>query len=369
MKKFFTLLKKKISDFSIVLCVWLILVAGFIFWFYGKANDYMVHYEEVYQSSLPVHVADDVFAHFSNYDVDYIWANLAETPRISRFESEDTVKEFMHNMLDGKEMTYQPSSKYSELMPVYVVEADGFVVAEFTLCKDTANPLEFGFPKWQLKDITYYTESFETVYISAPTNFNVYVNGVLLDETYVCSEEVKPSDESYVLEYNSMPGIWDYYVADLYIEPEVRIEDMFGEDVTVDYDESRDIYSTGYTDYHVDREEIEEFAMNYTITFANVISRDQNLQDLAPYFPENSSLYDSISRNTALQYFMGHSNTTIENGEIREFIVYSEDVVYVEVYIEQHMTVGYNDIEIVPTTARIYCVRIDGEWKVASMRF
>ena len=33
------------------------------------------------------------------------------------------------------------------------------------------------------------------------------------------------------------------------------------------------------------------------------------------------------------------------------------------------MTMGYNDIEVVPTTARLYCVRIDGEWKVVSMRF
>lgn len=360
--------KRYYPIFTVLLILWLIGITYAIYWFYGEANAYMVHYEEVYQSSLPNLVADDVFTHFDSYDVDYIYANMSEKPRISKFESDAQVKEYIHAMLDGKKMTYQPSNKYSDAVPTYVVEADGFVVAEFSLCKDLQNPKEFGFPTWQLKEISYYTEPFETVYISAPSNFHVYVNGILLDDTYVCSDEIKPSDENYLLDYNTMPGIHDFYVADFYIEPEVIITDMFDEEVEVDYNEETDIYSTGYTDHHIDRAEIEEFAYNYTITFANVISKDDRLENLKPYFPEESQLYDSISRNTALKYFMAHSNTTIENQEIKEFISYSEDVVYVEVYIEQHMQTG-GEITVVPTTARLYCVKLDGEWKVISMRF
>lgn len=355
--------------FSVLLCIWLIAITWFICWFYGKANDYMVHYEDVYQSSMPELVAEDIFTHFSSYDVDYIWDHLSETPRISRFESDAEVKEYIRNMIDGKVMTYQPSSKYSDSLPTYVVEADGFVVAEFSLCKDIQNPLEFGFPRWQIRDISYYTEPFETVNITAPSDFYVYVNGIRLDDTYVCSDERKPSDENYLMGYDTMAGMHDFYVADLYLEPEVVITDMFGTEVEVDYDETTDVYSTGYTDHHPERQALERFGIDYTITFANVISRDERLENLLPYFPEESELYDSISRNTALRYFMSHSNTTIENEEVQEFIVYSVNVVYMEVYIEQHMTMGYNDIEIIPTTARIYCVRVDGQWKVISMRF
>lgn len=361
---------KRIHGYVIALMIWLVVLTCAFFVIYSKFNSYITHYEEVYQSSLPNLVSDDVFTHFSSYDVDYIWENMSVKPRISQFESEATVKEFIRQMIDGKEITYKPSSKYSDAVPTYIVEADGFVVAEFSLCKDLQNPREFGFPTWILRDITYYTESFETVFVSAPSNFDVYVNGVLLDESYICSEEeIKPDDESYLLDYGTMPGIIEYYVADLFLEPEVVIKDMFGDEVEVNYNEETDIYSTGYTDNHVERAELEEFATNYTITFANVISRDESLSSLEPYFPEGSALYDSISRNTALLYFMAHSNTTIENEEIREFVSYSEDVVYIEVYIEQHMTVGYNDIQVVPTTARLYCVKVDGEWKVISMRF
>ena len=51
--------KRHFPIFVTLLAVWLIAITCVIYWFYGKANDYMIHYEEVYQASLPVHVADD----------------------------------------------------------------------------------------------------------------------------------------------------------------------------------------------------------------------------------------------------------------------------------------------------------------------
>lgn len=361
--------RRRIPVFLIIVTIWLISVTVVICRFYGKEDDYLRHYEEVYQVSSPELVADEIFEHFRTYDAAYILEHMAQVPRISAFEDESSVKQYILNMIDGKEMSFQPSSRYSDAVPTYVVEADGFVIAEFSLIKDLQNPREFGFPTWQIKEINYYTEPYETVNISAPANFSVYVNGVLLDEAYICSEERIPDDVSYLLEYGTMPGIIDYYVADLYLEPEVRIIDMFGDDVEVSYDESTDFYSAGYTDMHPEKDMLREFAFEYTITFASVISQDARLESLLPYFPENSQLYDSISRNTALQYFMSHSATEIENEEILDFVAYSDDVVYIEVYIEQHMTVGWETVEVVPTTARLYCVRIDGDWKVVSMRF
>lgn len=362
--------KKKIFHIYVaILMVWLIALTIGIKWFYGKANDYLVHFEDVYQSSQPELVADSIFENFKNYDVDYIWTNMETHPKISRFETEDTVKEYISNMIEGKEITYKPSNKYSDAIPSYVVEADGFVVADFSLCKDLQNPKEFGFPTWKLKTLNYYTEPFETVMVTAPSNFDVYINGTLLDSTYVCSEEEKPSDESYLLEYGTMPGIHSYYVADLFAEPEVKINNMFGDEVEYTYDELTDIYSTGYTDQHPEKEELEAFGISYTTTFANVISHDDNLENLKPFLTENSATYDYISRNSALKYYASHSNTFIENEEILQFIVYSEDVVFIEVYIEQNMTFGWNDTQNVPTTSRLYCVKIDGEWKVVSMRF
>ena len=207
--------------------------------------------------------------------------------------------------------------------------------------------------------------------ITAAETSTVYVNGIELDDYYVASELTYPSDISYVEPYNTMPGTHTYYIADLYAEPEVEVHDLFGNTLPVSYDEARDIYETGYTNEHPERAELEELAINFTSTFANVISKDASLDSLRPYFAPNSVTFDAVSRNTALQFFTTHGAVTINNQEIRDFITYSEDVVYIECYIEQWMQMGWggSEPEVVPTDARIYFVRIDGEWKVASMRF
>jgi len=364
--------KKKFHAYVAVLMVWLILVTCGILYVYREFNDYLVSYEAAYQASRPSHVIDEIFTHFEAYDVDYIWEHMDSHPTTSQFESEDTVRNYILEMINGKTMSYLPSNTYTEESPSYVIEADGLVVAEVSLRKDLDVPQrEYGFPTWTLSTITYYTEPFETVMITAAENSTVYVNGIALGDNYVASDLTYPEYISYVEPYNTMPGIHTYYVADLYAEPEVKVVDLFGNELPVTYDSERDIYESTYTTNNPEREELESLAFEFTSLFANVISKDASLNDLRPYFAPNSVTLDAVSRNTALQFFTTHGAVTINNQEIREFITYSEDVVYIECYIEQWMQMGWggSEPEVVPTDARIYFVRIDGEWKVASMRF
>lgn len=363
---------KKFHAYVAVLMVWLTIVTGGILYVYKVFNEYLVSYEAAYQASRPSHVIDEIFTHFEAYDIDYIWDHMDSHPVTSQFESDDTVRNYILEMINGKTMTYKPSNTYTEDSPSYVIEADGLIVAEVSLCKDLMAPQrDYGFPTWTLSSVSYYTEPFESVMITAAETSTVYVNGIELDDYYVASELTYPSDISYVEPYNTMPGTHTYYIADLYAEPEVEVHDLFGNTLPVSYDEARDIYETGYTNEHPERAELEELAINFTSTFANVISKDASLDSLRPYFAPNSVTFDAVSRNTALQFFTTHGAVTINNQEIRDFITYSEDVVYIECYIEQWMQMGWggSEPEVVPTDARIYFVRIDGEWKVASMRF
>ncbi|MCQ2515920.1 MAG: hypothetical protein MJ094_03550 [Saccharofermentans sp.] len=364
--------KKQLHVYVAILMDWLIAVTGGIMYIYKKFNDYLVSYEASYQASRPSHVIDEIFTHFENYDIDYIWEHMDSHPATSQFESEETVRNYILEMINGKAMTYKPSNTYTEESPSYVIEADGLIVAEVKLAKDLMAPQrDYGFPTWTLASISYYTEPFESVMITAAENSTVYVNGILLDDFYVASDITYPSDISYVEPYNTMPGTHTYYIADLYAEPEVVVRDLFGNEIPVTYDSARDIYESTYTSENPERAELEELAIEFTSLFANVISKDANIEDLRPYFAPNSVTFDAVSRNTALQFFTTHGAVTINNQEILEFITYSEDVVYIECYIEQWMQMGWGgaEPEVVPTNARIYFVRIDGVWKVASMRF
>jgi len=65
-------------------------------------------------------------------------------------------------------------------------------VGGFTLDKDPNITADYGFPVWILGTLEFYTEPFESVKVSAPSNFEVYINDVLLDESYITDSKETP---------------------------------------------------------------------------------------------------------------------------------------------------------------------------------
>ena len=78
-----------------------------------------------------------------------------------------------------------------------------------------------------------------------------------------------------------------------------------------------------------------------------------------------------IKRNSAREWYTRHGKVDIKNEQIKDFVCYTKDIVYVEAYVEQHMEMfwGSKEREVVKTTAHLYLCRIDGNWKVAGIRY
>ena len=359
---------KKFHVYVAVLFVWLIAVTCAILYGYKKFNAFLLDYEASYQSSQPNLVMDEIFTHFQANEIDYIWQNMPEHPTVSQFESEDAIRSYMLSMIEGKELTYVESGEYTADRPCYAVEADGYVVA--TVALQRIGQKEYGNPVWALADISFPVLPLEGAMITLPSNATVYINGIQLDDTYI-TEEIPPEEDElqYVEPYGgSIPGFTSYAVSGLYYEPEVEVKDYSGMTIPVEYNAEQDRYSAEYSSNHAERETLEQYGIDFTTTFANVISMDADLSALDPYFPPDSLAYNYISRSTALRYFTGHGAVTMQNEEVQEFIAYNEDTVYMQVYVEQEMQM-WPDPQIVPTTTHIYLTRIDGEWQISGMRY
>ena len=362
--------KKKFHVYVAVLMVWLIACTAVIMYGYKRFNDFLIDYETSYQASQPNLVMDEVFVHFEQRDIEFLWNNMSEHPTVSQFENEDTVKTFMLNMIEGKTLTYTESGEYTAENPSYAIEADGYVIGTVTLRRDLNATREYGFPTWVLADISFPAQPFEGATITIPENSTVYVNGIQLDETYI-TEEIPPdeSELQYVEPYGgNITGFITYGISGLYEEPSIEVKDYTGAVQPVEYNEATDLYSAGYSTNHPEREFLEQYGIEFTTLFANVISMDAELEELDPYFPPDSLAYNYISRNTALRYFTGHGAVTMQNEEVQEFIAYDENTVYMQVYVEQEMQM-WPDPEIVPTTTHIYLTKIDGEWQISGMRY
>lgn len=361
--------KPKTHYFRTFLIIWLGTIAIVIAYALGYFYDFLDSYEQAYQASRPYHTMDDVMQYFYEMDMDTVYQMQTSLPEITQFETEDNVREYMADLLDGKIITYENTAYYNDDFPEYHILADGYVVATVALRKSQTDHMDYDFPVWYVSSFEFYTQPLEEFKIEVPENFSVYVNGIELTNSYYVNR-TSPDENRFVEPYTVLPDMETYYGNGLYLEPTVTVINNFGTEYVVLPIEDTNEYIIPYPSDCGEAEEMQAFAVEAVTTYANYISNDTPANALDPYFPADSILLPLIKANTSRQYYTSHYTPEIQNVEIRDFIVYDEDTFYCEVYLEQSMVLSWGrDPEIVPTDGHFYFVRIDGEWKVSSIAY
>ena len=365
--------KKKpgISKFTKGLIIWLIVLTVAIcvglIWF----NSFLGKYEQLYQSSLPYHTADSTLELFANGDLDSIWNLIQTKPKVSEFENEATLKKYMKNLIKNKEFTYKQTEDYAENAPEYYICTGEYIIAKLKLAEDEENKLPYGFKSWKAGDIEFYTAADYNLKLTLPETYKLSVNGKEVPAGYKIQEGIEPEQNKYLKPYAELPNQCIYEIKGLYEEPAIKITDGDGKEVKADIDKSSGEYKVGYSAECPDREAAEKFAISFTKDFANYISQDAGNYALDKYFPANSKTLRNIKRNSSREWYTRHGKVDIKNEQVKEFICYSKDIVYVEAYVEQHMEMfwGSKEREVVKTTAHLYLCKIKGSWKVAGIKY
>lgn len=363
--------KKGWLIFFILLFIWSAALVAAIVYGLNYFYNFTIDYEKAYQDSRPVLSMGDVLAHFENADIDYIYDNMVEKPQVNEFETEADLKEYMGTLLEGKTISFNEASGYSEDTPNYTITADGYAVADVKLRKSSTEEREYHFPVWEMTELNFYTAPTESFSVEAPENYTILVNGIPLSSDYCVQSGIESEENKYVDPYGRIPDLADYYGEGFYKQPTVTAQDAGGMEVAAVYNEAEGRYEVGFSSDSPEKEELEDRAIKLAITFANFISGDTSIDNLSPYFPSGSEALDMIKRNSSNEFFASHSNVTIQNEEIKDFVCYSEDVCYVEAYIEQSMHVygaAQNPV-ILPTDGHFYFVKMDGVWKVAGIKY
>lgn len=364
-----TSVRRKTHYFRTFLILWLGLLSIVIAFALGYFYDFLDAYENAYQSSRPYHTMDSVMQSFYDMDMDTVYKMQTDLPAITEFETEDTVKLYMAELLEGKALSYEKTAYYNEDFPEYQILADGYVVATIALRKSQTDRLEYDFPVWYVSAFTFYTQPLENFYIEVPENFTVYVNGIKLGDDYYV-RRTSPAENMFVEPYQTLPDIKTYQGDGLYAVPTVTAVNSFGTEYIVLPEETTGSYLIPYPADCPDADAMKAYAAEVVSTYANFVSDDTPDNALDQYFPQDSALLPLIKANTSRQYFTSHQTPVIQNIEIREFIAYNEDVYYCEVFLEQSMVISsWRDPEIVPTDGRFYFVKIDGEWKVSAIAY
>lgn len=205
---------------------------------------------------------------------------------LSRFETIEQYKYFYKDFLTDKTVGYAKDEKlYNDARPVYDVYAyakagsspdrastdEGVLLAIVSL-KAAGEKDSFGFNKWEIKDIAISENIYDyhDVYVKVMDDMDVYINGIKADEReYVTGGLIDNavSDRAYELTGVSF-NYKVYYAGDMVCEPELRVLDADGNDVTADYvEEENDLknYERTASDEFVDSvyDRVQSFCETY----------------------------------------------------------------------------------------------------------
>lgn len=364
--------KGKLNYFLIFLICWLVVVTGFIAWFLLRFNDFAAKYEEQYQATLPIHTAEAVTEHFNAHDIEYIWNNMSSRPQVTAFEDEEVVKEYITKLIANKSFICAESENSTDSDPeFYVKTSDGLIVAKIELDEDTTKKLPYGNKAWKEGRLEFYTAAVYEANISAPATYKVFVNGKELNASHLSGDIAESELNQYVTPYAEIPGTANYQITGLYKKPVVTAKDYLGNDCECVYDENKDTYTVNFIKDFDGKDELSEYAIKFASTFANYVSQDAGAYALDKYFPSGSKQLSYIKRNSSRQLYTKHGKVEIKNGEIKDVTVFSDDVVYMEVYVEQHMQMyfGSKEPEVLKTDAHVYFVKIKGKWYVGGIQY
>ena len=363
---------KKLNFFLVFLICWLVVVTGFVAWFLLRFNDFAASYEEQYQNSLPYHTAELVTERFNNNDVDYIISRMAQKPSVTAFEDESVINQYVASLIEGENFIYSEAEDFRDDAPAYYIKTSkGLIVARVTLVEDKSQNLPYGFKAWVEGNIEFYTAASCTFNINAPATYKVFVNGIELNSENSSCSVTESELNQYVDPYATIPDTVNYQGKGLYVKPVITAVDYLGNKCDCVYDETNDTYTVDFIKDFDEYEDLSEFAISFTSTFANYISQDAGDYALDKYFPSGSQTLKYIKRNSSRDQYTRHGSVTIENEDILDCIVFSDDVVYMEVYVEQYMEMywGSDEPEVLPTDAHVYFVKIDGKWYVGGIQY
>lgn len=327
----------------------------------GKITDFLTEYEEV----QPKHLAEEVFRkYFSPFNYDSLRAESDEEKKLTEFESEEDIKAYINALIDGKELSYHPTSVgTSGTAPAalklkdpsqyfidtfnakgtlrYAVKAGESKIAEFTLdhSEDPSDISPRGFVRYRLSGISVYYYPHESISVKIPETFTAYLNGKPIGESHKLADVRETTEHENHLP-DGVAGITyiAYTVKGLYKKPELTIVSNMGESCTPVYNEEGnyytcDIYSeklkNEYSDYVIKAVE------GYCAYIQETTVKTSEIQG---YFDTSTKLWKSIMDNP-YYFVIDHSGWFFVNQTASEFYRYSDSLFSCRVSLDHHLTI------------------------------
>lgn len=316
--------------------VWVIaiVIIGIKLW--GICSAYQTDYDASKAAANPDLVMDQELAIYNSDNL----KNLAPdfVAMVSEFEKEDNIAAALDTRIVGKSITYERDENFAERKPRYNIKADGTLIGQVVLTQKAESDT-FGFHICELSEASLLTDDieFRSVNIVAPMGADVYVNGKLLDSSYVIEEkEFSSLVAKKAIEKSGVThGTVTYEINNLLQEPTVELK-IDGE--SYDFDEASE---GSYVLQAYASDELVERVTNGVLEGGRLYIKNLNnlvgFGYISPYLVYGSDAYNNISSaQQGISWAGAPSELEIVEAEIVEIQVYSDSIFTAKTHYNVH---------------------------------
>ena len=206
--------------------------------------DFIAAFEE----SRPLNTIN---AYMDQLTVDHICDSQTEILKLAEDDlvSEDTCRQLMREALKD-EITYaKKSSESTDTKTVYVLRSGSRIIGSVTMTATEFD--EYNFARWKISEETFdlsFVLSEKSYSVTVPEEFQVYVNDVLLDESYIIESGLKYTAVERLYKDYDLPTMVTYKATVPLGECVGTVKDAGGNEIVIDENTDYNVFLENCTD-------------------------------------------------------------------------------------------------------------------------
>lgn len=259
----------------------------------GVGLNYFRKFIAAFEESRPLNTIN---AYMDQLTVEHICDTQTELRKLAEDElvSEETCRQLMHDALKD-EITYaKKSSESTDTKTVYVLRSGSRVIGSVTMTTTTFD--EYNFARWEISEETFdlsFILAEKSYSVTVPEDFQVYVNDVLLDESYIIESGIKYTAVERLYKDYDLPTMVTYKASVPLGECVGLVKDAAGNEIIIDENTDYNAFLDNCTD--AEQAELKTFCDTFVDSYVLFTgnSNDKakaNYQNLMKYVVADSDL-------------------------------------------------------------------------------
>ena len=278
-----------------------------------------------YEDAQPKYAAEAVFAaHFDPPDFAALVALAGMPENLSPLETEAGFVAELTERYAGKETSYASTTAGADGSLRYLVKAGEQKIATFSLQK-SALVSEYGFEQYELGEIELYIRPEKRVTVTAPVGDAVYINGKLLDESYLTATGIETDSCAHMPEGVSGITYCTYEAGSLLRAPTVEVKAPDGSLAPLTQDAESGAWTADVVYHQALADQYAAQMITVAQNYAAFVMRDAYFASFSNYFDKTTDLYQTI-REVPTSFVWAHNGFEFRDVSATEFYAYSDDV-------------------------------------------